>query len=220
MTRLRTSTFATLDLFLTLGLLGIYLKGALLGQQWDAVARFLGKTHPSDLSLFERLGFFHIDITLNVLVIPIVATVLFCLLFGGYRVAAATVTTVILSLVYYVELQAQKEVGQYIAGDLLRDLIGFGIGHPGIHGAYVSSGSVLKLAMLLATILAIASIARLTGVAEQHHRVDAARRYRRMLQVPAAMLLAGGTVLGAGRRLSDLLRRRRAERARRQDLSI
>ena len=132
MTRLRTSTFATLDLFLTLGLLGVYLKGALLGQQRDAVARFLGKIHSQDLRVFERLGFFHVDIALNVLVIPLVATVLFCLLFGSYRVAAATVTVVILSLAYYIELQAQKEVGQYISGDVLRDLIGFGIGNLGM----------------------------------------------------------------------------------------
>ncbi len=49
---LRLGTLATLDLFLTLGLLGVYLKAALLDQHWDAVMRFLGKKDQADLSFF------------------------------------------------------------------------------------------------------------------------------------------------------------------------
>jgi hypothetical protein len=195
LTRLRTSTFATLDLFLTLGLLGIYLKGALLGQQWDAVARFVGKVDPRDLRLLERLGFFHRDITLNVLVVPVVATALFCVLFGRFRVVAAMLTTVILSLLYYVELQAHKEVGQYLSSDLLGDLVRFGIGNPGMNGDYWSLASIFKLAALIAIILAIARVARVARVAEQQLRIAAAQRYRLILQIPAVMLLAGGLVL-------------------------
>jgi len=195
MTRLRTSTFATLDVFLALGLLGVYLKGALLGQQWDAVARFLGKVNPDDLSVLERLGFFHRDITLNLLVIPVIATALFSLFFGRYQVVAGTITSVTLSLVYYVELQAQKEVGQYISGDVLGDLVRFGVGHPGMNGEYWSTASILKLAVLLAIIVAIAGVARLAQAAEQQLRMEAARRHRLILQIPAAMLLPAGLVL-------------------------
>ena len=79
---LRLGTLATLDLFLTLGLLGVYLKAALLDQHWDAVMRFLGKKDQADLSFFATLGFFYSDIILNLLLIPIAATALFSLVFG------------------------------------------------------------------------------------------------------------------------------------------
>ena len=55
---LRLGTLATLDLFLTLGLLGVYLKAALLDQHWDVVMRFLGKKDQADLTFFATLGFF------------------------------------------------------------------------------------------------------------------------------------------------------------------
>ena len=55
---LRLGTLATLDLFLTLGLLGVYLKAALLDQHWDVVMRFLGKKDQADLTFFSTLGSF------------------------------------------------------------------------------------------------------------------------------------------------------------------
>jgi hypothetical protein len=59
----------------------------------------------------------------------------------------------------------------------------------------VSSLSVIKLAVLMAIILTIAGVALLARVAERHGRVDLARRYRRMLQIPAVVLLPGGVLL-------------------------
>ncbi len=194
---LRLGTLATLDLFLTLGLLGVYLKAALLDQHWDAVMRFLGKKDQADLSFFATLGFFYSDIILNLLLIPIAATALFSLVFGRYKVAAATVTTVTLSVIYYIELRAQNQVGQYIARDVVSDLIGWGVALPGMTWDYVGLGSVVEIAALLVAILAIASVARLARTAERSQRLDAARWYGFALRVPALVILSGAAVLAS-----------------------
>src|SRR5688572_27477059 len=73
---LRPDTVAVLDAFLVLGLLGVYLKLALLAPQWGAVARFLGKAPGQPLGWLDHLGFFADDLVLNLLVVPVVATVL------------------------------------------------------------------------------------------------------------------------------------------------
>jgi sulfatase-like protein len=193
--RLRTSTFATLNLVLTLGLLGIYLKRAVLGAESYAVARFLGKNSPDELRIFDRLGFFHSDLVLNLLVVPLVATALVSLVFRRHRVAVGFVTTLAASLVYYIELRAQIEVGQYISRDVLADLVGWGMGHPGMGEGYVSLSSVIKFGALVATLAAIAAVGRLARRAEQDQRVDAARWYRLILQVPAVTLVSAGVLL-------------------------
>ena len=193
--RLRTSTFATLNLFLTLGLLGIYLKRAVLGPESYAVARFLGKNSPEELSSFDRLGFFHSDFVLNLLVVPIVATVLISLVFRRHRVAMAFVMTLAASLVYYIELRAQIEVGQYISRDVLADLVGWGMGHPDMSAGYVSLPSVIKFAALVAMLAMIAAVGRLARGAEQDRRTDATRTYRLILQVPAVTLVCAGLLL-------------------------
>ncbi len=194
---LRLGTLATLDLFLTLGLLGVYLKAALLDQHWDVVMRFLGKRDQADFTFFATLGFFYSDILLNLLLIPVAATALFSLVFGRYKVVAATVTTVTLSVIYYIELRAQNQVGQYIARDVVTDLIGWGVALPGMTWDYVGLGGLVEIAALLVAILAIASVARLARIAERHQRVDAARWYGWALRVPAFVILSGAVVLAA-----------------------
>ena len=59
----------------------------------------------------QRLGFLT-DIFLNLLLIPVAATALFSFVFGRHKVVAATVTTVALSVIYYIELRAQSQVGR------------------------------------------------------------------------------------------------------------
>jgi Sulfatase len=193
--RWRTSTLATLDLFLLVGGFGIYLKGALLGEQWGAVARFLGKNSPQELSLLERLGFLGDDIVLNLLVVPLVATALLRFVSVRYRVTAAVLISAALSLLYYIELRAQKEVGQYISRDVLADLFGWSVGHPGMIRDYVSPLSLVKLALLLSAILAIGLVARLAHVAKQQRRPDVGYRYRSLLQTPVAVLLPAAALL-------------------------
>ena len=72
--RVGADTLAVLDAFVVLGLLGVYLKLALLAPQWGAVARFLGKQPGEPLGWLDPLGFFASDLALNLLLLPIVAT--------------------------------------------------------------------------------------------------------------------------------------------------
>ena len=48
-----------------------------------------------------------------------------------------------LSVIYYIELRAQNQVGQYIARDVVTDLIGWGVALPGMTWDYVGLGSLV-----------------------------------------------------------------------------
>ena len=195
LTRLRPSTLATVNLFLTVGLLGVYLKAALLGREWDAVARFLGKNGASELTIFEKLGFFWQDIGLNILVIPVVAAAIVCTLFRKHRVKAALAVCVALSVAYYVELRAHAVVGQYISGDVIDDLVSWSIRNPDMGRDYASLESVVKLAALLATMILIAIVHRLSERAAHERRDAAERMYVWILRVPLLVAFPLGMAL-------------------------
>lgn len=188
--RLSTDTLAVLDVFLALGLLGVYLKLALLAPQWGAVARFLGHDSGQALRLTEQIGFFASDISLNLIVVPLLATGLFSLLSGPARVATAGAVAGLLSLAYFIELRAGSEVGQYIAGEVVRDFVGWGLAKPSSALDYLTPASLAKLGCLLALLGAIVFIARAARRAD----VRARRRYRLALGLPPALLLAAAVV--------------------------
>ena len=191
-----TTTVAVLNCFLALGLLGLYLKFALMGDQWGAVARFLGKLRPEDLTLAERIGFFADDVVLNLLIVPVVSTVVITLLCGAYRLAAALGMSVVMSVCYFVELRAQDALGQYVSRNMLRDMAGWAAANPGVVRDYVTTASLIKLAGLIATLLAIVLIARLAQRAEAELTGGSAGRYRMMLRLPAAVVM-GAAILCA-----------------------
>ena len=124
-----TTTIAVLNCFLVLGLLGLYLKFAMMGDQWGAVARFLGKLRPENLILAERIGFFADDVVLNLLIVPVVSTVVITLLCGTYRLVAALGLSLVMSVCYFIELRAQDALGQYVSRVMLSDM---GAGRPPI----------------------------------------------------------------------------------------
>jgi hypothetical protein len=187
---LDTDTIAVVDCWLITGLLGVYLKLALLNPQWGAVARFLDKHEPSDLSVFDRLGFFGSDLVLNLLVVPILATALVRVVFGRYRVGAGFVAATLVSLVYFIELRAGSEVGHYISRQFLRDVIGWGVNSPSAAGDYVTTASLVKLGALLGASSLVVWLAvrarRVTGV---RHAAC-----RELLAVPAVVLVAAAAV--------------------------
>lgn len=192
---LDSTTLAALNCFLALGFLGIYLKLALLGGQWQAVARFLGKHRPEELSLLARLGFFYNDIAVNLLIVPLVGTLLAAALPRRHRIAAAFVTSVGLALLYFIELRAQQVVGQYISREVLRDLVGWAWANPWIGGGYVTGPSVLKLFALLGVLTAIPAVAGLGVRAERQRSARAAGVYRALLSVPAVAVLGSALLL-------------------------
>jgi hypothetical protein len=182
-------TLAVFDAFVLLGLLGLYLKHALLAPQWGAVARFLGKQPGEALGWLDQLGFFADDLVLNLVVVPVVATIVLSLVFAAWRVAVACALGASLCLVYFVELRASTEVGQYISGDLLRDFIGWSSSHPASAGDYVTAASVLKLGLLLLVLGAVLLAAR------RARRFASSRGRRALLLALAAPAVVA--VLGA-----------------------
>jgi hypothetical protein len=154
-----TDTLAAFDVFVVLGLFGIYLKLALLAPQWGAVARFLGRQPGEPLPVWDRIGFFASDLTLNLIVLPLVGTALVTLLFRSWRVVAACVVAACLSLVYFIELRASVEVGQYLSGEMVRDFLGWSFANPSLAHSYATPASLVKLAVFVAAIASFVVIA-------------------------------------------------------------
>jgi hypothetical protein len=185
-------TLAVFDLFVVLGLLGVYLKLALLGPQWGAVARFLGKEPGEPLGWLDPLGFFASDLFLNMLLVPAIATVVVTVAFGRRRVMVAALASAVMSLIYFVELRASSEVGQYISGEMLRDFVGWSSTHVSSAADYVTAASVIKLGLLL-VVLAGLLIAAAAARRVRSPRPRAA--IRGVLAVPAVVALLLGGVL-------------------------
>ena len=192
--RLSPSTLAALDCFLVLGLLGVYLKLSMLGPQWTAIARFLGLSGPEELSFVSRLGFFVNDIWLNLLAIPIVGT-LAAAAFGRYRVTAAATAAAALGIVYFVELQVQKEVGQYLSPDAVRDLFGWAISSAGTALDYLTLSSLWKLGAYFFVVGAIVVLERAATRSREPRREPA---FRGVFGIPAALAMAAAVVLALG----------------------
>ncbi|MEO5819768.1 MAG: sulfatase-like hydrolase/transferase [Vicinamibacteraceae bacterium] len=190
--RLGSDTLAVFDVFVVLGLMGVYLKLALLAPQWGAVARFLGKRPGEPLGLLDRVGFFANDLTLNLLIIPLVGTIVVSVIFRAWRVAAACAVGIGLSLAYFVELRASSEVGQYISGRMLRDFIGWSSTHPASASDYLTPASILKLAILLVVLGTLLLAAR--GARRLASRT-ARMTLKLLLAAPAVVAVTAAVVL-------------------------
>ena len=177
-------TLAAFDAFVVLGLLGVYLKVALLAPQWGAVARFLGKRPGEPLGWVDPLGFFASDVVLNLLIVPLVATTIVGLAFGAWRVIIACALSVVFCLAYFVELRASSEVGQYISGEMLHDFIGWSTTHASSASDYLTTASLIKLSVLLATLCGLLLAAR-----------GARRAISRRSRIALRLLLAAPVVL-------------------------
>ena len=184
---LRPDTLAVFDAFVLLGFLGVYLKIALLSPQWGAVARFLGKQPGEPLGWLDPLGFFASDLTLNLLLVPVAATAIVSLTFGRWRVPVACALSAVFSLVYFIELRASSEVGQYISGEMLHDFIGWSTTHASSASDYLTTASLIKLFVLLTTLGALWLAAR--GAARSRSRRSRVA-LRLLLAAPAALALA------------------------------
>lgn len=192
MARFATDTLAVWQCFTVLGLFGLYLKVALLGSEWVAIARFHARDTPDQLTIVQRLGFFAGDIGLNLILVPAIGTIATCLIFRRYRVGAAVTIGALLSFAYFVELRAQTELGQYISGEVVRDGLGWAFTNPSSMGDYVTAASLAKLGGLLAWLTAIAIAAR----AARRAVGDPVRaaRYRRFLAAPAIAITAAAAI--------------------------
>jgi hypothetical protein len=177
-------TLAALDCFIVLGLLGIYLKFALLGPQWTAIARFLGEPVAENLPLTSRLGFFVEDVWLNLLAIPFTGMLAIIVCFGRRRAVAAAIVSAIIGLAYFIELQVQKQLGQYLSREIANDLLGWAINASESTFDYVTVASLLKLVAFMGVLGAILFVQRLAIRSTESHRLH--RVYRGLLWIPPA----------------------------------
>jgi Sulfatase len=177
-------TLAALDCFIVLGLLGIYLKFALLGPQWTAIARFLGESAAESLPLTSRLGFFVEDVWLNLLAIPLTGLLAVLVCFGRRATVAAAIVSAVIGLAYFVELQVQKQLGQYLSREIANDLLGWAINTSESTFDYVTIGSLLKLAAFVCVLGAIVFVQRQAIRSTESPRLR--RVYRGLLWIPAA----------------------------------
>ncbi|MFI4969400.1 MAG: sulfatase-like hydrolase/transferase [Lysobacterales bacterium] len=203
-----TATFAVLDCFLLLGLLGLYLKIGMLDLQWEAIARFLGKLKAYEVSPLQRLGFYFDDIVVNLILVPLLATPIVCVLFRRYRAGAAALLCIALGTVYFFELRAQAEVGQYVSRDLVMDSLRWSIANPGMGSEYITVASAIKLGIVLAAWVAIWILARLARRVERVGPLHDSPWYRRLLMLPAISIPALAVVVAAlslAHRLPDSL---------------
>ena len=192
--RVDTDTVAVFHVFTVVGLFGVYLKAAVLGPEWDSIARFFGVATPAQLALTQRLGFFAADLGLNLLVVPIAGTIFATLLFRRYRLAAALMAALLLSAWLFVELRAHSEVGQFISREVVTDGVGWLVTNPASARDYVTLASLAKLGALVAWFAAAAVVA---GLARRRERAapDGGTAYRAALMIPAAAIAIAALLL-------------------------
>jgi hypothetical protein len=136
-------------------------------------------------------------------VVPLVATTIVDLAFGAWRVLAACAISVVCCLVYFVELRASSEVGQYISGEMLHDFIGWSSDARNVGRGLPDDGEHRQAVVLLATLCGLLSR---PAAPPSELATLAARRC-------AAAGGASGPRGGGGRRRADRLRRAAAELA-------
>lgn len=183
-----TATIAVFCSFLIVGLLGMYLKMELLSGEWLSIARFLGKTHADQISSMQRLGFYFNGIAINLILAPLIGTIIVSTIFRRHRVGVATCISVIVSIMLFYELRAQADVGQYVSRHFFIDSLRFGISNPSIVGDYATPASLIKLAMIIGILLAVWLLFRIARRKEYAGDAHQARFYRLVLAMPAVSI--------------------------------
>ena len=180
-----TRMLAALDCFLGLGLFGIYLKVALLGPHWNAIARFYDKSGPQHVPLTDRLGFFLQDVWVNLFALPLLGMLAISVVPRRHRTKVAAVVSAAIGFAYFVELQVQKEVGRYLGREALGDLVGWTLSSPGTAFDYVTPSSLVKLAAFLGVLAVVVALDHFGHRSVNNERLDWALICRRLLWFPA-----------------------------------
>lgn len=180
-------TVAVFDIFLVLGVLGVNLKTAMLDGVLGPML-YAGKPRHYQYPAADFLGFLASDVLLNFLVIPLVATLLISLVFRRHRVLVAALATSFFVVLYFYQLRALHEVGQFVSLDLMADSVRWAIANPATGSEYMTPLSILKLCILFGSIIAIAVLAR--GAHRHEGRQGGQRALSGGMLLRAAALLA------------------------------
>ena len=140
--------------------LGLYLKHAFMQNQYLVIARALGRDVARDITAWEALSFYRMDILLILLLIPLALMLVLSLTPARYRAPVAVTVSVAFALFFFMNLQTLGNVGRYMSFGLLFDTIRWGVGHPAFIGEYLPPATILKLLGVLLIVGGVAFLAK------------------------------------------------------------
>ncbi|MBL0125048.1 MAG: hypothetical protein IPP88_20840 [Betaproteobacteria bacterium] len=95
------------------------------------------------------LGYFSLDIFLNLLVVPCLVLAIAVLLFRKRILIFATAVSCFLIVFYFIQLRAQQDVGQYLSLALIYEAAQFALTESELASSYVPASAVAKLILAL-----------------------------------------------------------------------
>lgn len=137
------------------GLLGIFMKAELANGYSRAVARLLtsAKDAAIDAPLTDAFPIFAHDILVNLLAVPaLVITTLFVLFRKRAPIAAGIVGLLMLTF-YFIQLQAERAVGQYQSAQMLYEAARFVADDSDVGGNYLAPRAILKFAAMVVALV-------------------------------------------------------------------
>lgn len=139
---------------------GLYLKHAFMGKEYLVIARALGRDVAADITAWEALSFYRVDILLSFVLIPLGLVVLLSAMPARYRAPIVITVSGVFVLFFFVNLQTLGNIGRYMSIGLLFDTIRWGIGHPAFVDDYVPRAALLKLSGVLLVVGGLSFLAR------------------------------------------------------------
>ena len=168
--------------------LGLYLKHTFMNKEYLVIARVLGRDVAGDITTWEALSFYRLDILLTLVLIPLGLALLLAALPARSQAATVIVVSGLFVVFFFINLQTVGNVGRYMSIGLLFDSVRWGMGHSAYIDEYLPRGALLKLFSVL---LAIGGLAFLASA-----RIARLRRARQLLPIAFAVVLGGGLLAG------------------------
>ncbi len=137
------------------GLLGIYMKAELANGYSRAVARLMSSAKDAgvDAPITEAFPFFANDVLLHMVAIPAIVIAVLYLLFRNRAPIAAAVVGLLLLTFYFIQLQAERAVGQYQSLQMMYEAARFAADESDVGAHYLSMSAIAKYLFMLAALV-------------------------------------------------------------------
>ncbi len=128
------------------GLLGIYMKAELANGYSRAVARLMSSAKDAgvDAPITEALPFFAQDVLLHMVAVPAFVIAVLYLVFRNRAPIAAAVAGLLLLTFYFIQLQAERAVGQYQSFQMMYEAASFVADETDVGAHYLSITAIAK----------------------------------------------------------------------------
>ncbi len=154
LTRTRIFAQSYIPLFWA-GLLGIYMKAELANGYSRAVARLMSSAKDAgvDAPVTEAFPFFAHDVLLHMVALPALVIGILYLLFRNRAPIAAAVVAVLLLTFYFIQLQAERAVGQYQSLQMMYEAARFAADESDVGAHYLSIQAIAKYVVMLVALV-------------------------------------------------------------------